>query len=88
MKIFFEKKDLIGTKVIARSNVYDEPYKVGTFIGYDIHQMPLVESNGVEYHVGGVIVPYTEQMVKALDGMTGKEQYEWCVNLRNFIRIL
>jgi hypothetical protein len=89
MKALWEYKDLVGEKVIVRSNE-DEPYYAGTFVRFNEHGLPVVQfdKDGIEYTCGGCVMPYTLKMIETLDGMTPKEQYDYCRYFTLFISLL
>lgn len=72
----------IGTRVIVRSNE-DEPYMVGTLVEYrEIGRVmpiktPVVkcEKSGKECLVFGIIEPYGEELVEALNKLTPRQQW-------------
>lgn len=69
----------IGCKVIIKSNE-PTPYQVGILkrveiIGNDQFELPIVEVEGVEYGVMGIIRKYDERRVRALDKLTPDEQW-------------
>jgi hypothetical protein len=89
MKLLFDYKDLVDEKVIVRSNE-DEPYYAGTFVRFNEHGLPIVrlDKDGIEYTCGGCVMPCTVEMIEALEGMTPKEQYDYCRYFTLFFSLL
>ncbi len=67
----------IGKKVICRSNEND-PLMVGIFGGRNTayNNVPMVESDGSPFFIGGIIIPYSELMFEMLNKLTPKKQYK------------
>lgn len=69
----------LGDRVLCRSN-NDEPYYCGVFKGYEPitlaqRECPLVEIEGVDYLVMGIIRADTPELREKLDKLTPKEQW-------------
>ena len=75
----------VGAKVIVRSNEYDKPYMVCTYRGRDpdsndAHMVD--DSSGTRYWVLGMILPYHDTLIKVLDTLTPKEQWDMLVAIK------
>lgn len=84
-----EPDDLIGRKVIARTNE-DEPLTIGEFVGFGFHNIPKIrddETGEIVCHMG-IIVPYSEAMMRALEPMQPQEQWDWLCNISLTIKVL
>lgn len=74
--------ELHGRQVIVISNA--EPYKVGTFKKFWAHQ-PVVEIDGAEKIVLGIVFPYSEATEKLLQNMTHDDQWNWAADIVRFV---
>lgn len=79
------RRAMMGVRVIARSNNDDE-LLIGKIVGFaEITQaknlVPAVleESTGKTWHTLGIVVPYTEELMKELSSRSYKEQWDWMV---------
>lgn len=69
--------------VITRSNE-DEPYEIGIFCGWNAgcYHMPSVDyGDGVPVNIGGIIVPYSEELAFTLNRMTPQDQWNFLYDL-------
>jgi len=77
-------KKYIGMKVICRSNCYDKPLMIGTIVDilYETH-IPFVcdDTDGENYMVMGVVIPWTKEMECMLKTITSEEQWELLSNI-------
>lgn len=73
-------------KVIVRSNE-DEPLWVGIYVGRDAehHNIPIVVNDQKEpFLVAGIILPYDELVLKMLQGLSNKEQWQALAAIKRF----
>lgn len=81
----------IGQKVIIRSNNYDEPAQVGTFVGWNEMKgsnFPLIKIDGKVYTVMSVVFPYNERLLNLFNSMTPKEAYELARDISITIQVV
>lgn len=76
-----------GSKVIVKS-ADENNYSIGTMIGPTPVSkaqkiIPLVDIDGKEYMCFGIVRLYDERVTRALDKLTGEEQ--WNVMAKNYI---
>lgn len=77
----------VGMCVISRTNSFDDPTETGIIVGYYVHDncepLPVVqfEKYGNSPICFSVIVPYSDMMMKRLEGMTNEEQYKYLVGI-------
>jgi len=80
-------KYLLNKRVIYRSNE-DEDYMIGELIGFsDISSTSLIpiiqsEKDGIKYTCMGITIKYTDEIVRILDKLTPKEQWELMAAVR------
>ena len=79
------RRSLVGVRVIARSN-NDEAPLIGKITGFaEItranNPVPAVleESTGKTLHTLGIVVPYSDELMTKLNGMSFKEQWDFMV---------
>jgi hypothetical protein len=89
MKLLWDYKDLIGEKVIHRSNENEE-YEIGTLIGFNEHGIPIVrfDSDGTEYTCCGCVMPYVQEIIDALVTRSPQQQYDYCRYFTLFFSLL
>lgn len=73
-----------GDKVIVRSNE-NEPYKIGTFLGFDTvgkreQLFPVVQVEGINYICFGIVKQWTQNLQDQLDQLTPREQWNLLSN--------
>lgn len=93
MKVYAVKSDLIGEKVIVKSNG-DEPFCVGTLICFVeeiksciVPTVKMDKDNRI-YNCFGVVIPCHAIIESALNTMGYKEQWEYLRNLSLTIQLL
>lgn len=71
------QNEMVGRKVIVRSNEYDNPLLIGTLVGFVDLGLPIVksESSGEDLMCGGVVIPHTNEMHGFLLTLSGKRQW-------------
>lgn len=79
------RRSLIGVRIIARSN-NDNALLIGKITGFaEItranNPVPAVleESTGKTLHTLGIVVPYSDELMTKLEGMSFKEQWDFMV---------
>lgn len=80
-----------GQKVITRSNDYEEPAQIGTFIDWTEikgSEFPLVEIDGVAYIMMAIMLPYHEGLLQFLNSMSPKEAYELARDISITIQVV
>lgn len=80
------RRAMLGVKVVARSNNDDE-LLIGKIVGFAEITMAknpvpaiLEESTGKTLHTLGIVVPYTDELMKELSSRSYKEQWDWMVS--------
>lgn len=73
-----------GDKVIVRSNE-EEPVLIGKFQFYssECHGVPVVMVGTENLYCMALVYPYSDELLKTLQDMGGKEGWHWLVEQKN-----